>query len=44
MQDLAAVLHAVSQAAAAPFGHSATATMLRKWEPGTVRTYLKFMQ
>ena len=44
VQDLAAVLHAVSQAAEAPFGHSATATMLRKWEPGTVRTYLSALR
>ena len=44
MQDLASVLHAVSQAAEAPFGHSATATMLRKWEPGTVRTYLSALR
>ena len=44
VQDSAAVLHAVSQAAEAPFGHSATATMLRKWETGTVRTYLSALR
>ena len=44
MQDLAAVLQAVSQAAEAPFGHSATATMLRKWERGTIRTHLSALR
>ena len=41
---MASVLYAISQAAKAPFGHSATATMLRKWEPGSIRTYLSALR
>ena len=42
--QLALVIHAVTQASSTPFGVSAVSTMLRKWEPGTIRTYLSALR
>ena len=42
--ELALVIHAVTQASNTPFGVSAVSTMLQKWEPGTIRTYLSALR